>query len=108
METLIKLVEPSISESVLQETHKDHTQIGEDDVLTILGQALLQEYTDVLDIKLETIDRNYSIKKEILSGDATIRVSQDSPSQRVIYEINADGSSETATYDTVEVFIEPK
>ena len=110
MEQLIEIIESPVSETVLEETHEDHTAITTEQVRELLETVLLQKHKDILDLKIETVDRNYSTAKEIVSGDATIRPTVDSTSVRVQYEINVSGSysNPETEYDHVEVAILPK
>lgn len=108
MDELIKIIEPSVSESVLENAHEDYTSITSNQVEEVVEQALLKEYSDIMDLKIETVDRNDNIDIEIISGDAVVRVAPESSSIRVQYELNADGSYGDAQYDLVEVAILPK
>lgn len=107
-ENTIRIIESPIDESVLHETHKDHENISSGQVRDLLEKALLKDYVDVLDIKIETVDRNYNTDMEIVSGDAVVRIREEDPSTRVQYEVNADEDHTEADYDMIEVLISKK
>ena len=111
MDKIIQLFNSEKYYDKLEAAHEDFRSLSEDVLIEIIEVTInknVEGYT-LKDIEIETIDKNETVEKEIVSGDLTLWLQNhmEHTEQRggFQYEINADGNSEEADYSKVEVVL---
>ena len=110
MNSINRIIEvESEDQNVLEKAHKD---VNKMDILVLkmlLSEAFDRDYYYINQLDIEKVEADRSIDKEIVSGTGSCEVEDKSGTSdvQISYEINADGSAAEATYDAVEVVIDP-